>query len=147
MRRRRLFWLTALTLLPLSALAQPQQVTAPFATKHLLLQLSDDSVAKQKLVISVANSILKDYGPDNVSIDVVAFGPGVKILFANSPERVAVDSLVVQGVRFDICMNTINTITRETGHTPVINPNAKPTPYGVGRIMELVEQGYILVRP
>ncbi|HQU03116.1 MAG TPA: hypothetical protein PLT25_00215 [Acidocella sp.] len=140
-------WLALAALLPSAAKAQPTQASAPFATQHLLLQLSDDTMAKQKLVISVANSILKDYGPDNVSIDVVAFGPGVKILYADSPERVAVDSLVAQGVRFDICMNTINTITRDTGHTPALNPNAKPVPYGVGRIMELVEQGYILVRP
>jgi intracellular sulfur oxidation DsrE/DsrF family protein len=136
--------------LPATASADGQStasVSAPFATQRLLLQLSDASMDKQKLIISVANSILKDFGPDNVSIDVVAFGPGVQILYANSPERVAVDSLVAQGVHFDVCMNTINTITRDTGHTPALNPNAVPVPYGVGRIMALVEQGYILVRP
>lgn len=127
--------------------AEPSAPTAPFATQHLLLQLSDDSPDKRKLVLSVANSILKDFGPDNVSIDVVAFGPGVKLLYANSPERVAVNSLIAQGVRFDICMNTIDTITRETGRRPKLNPLAMPVPYGVGRIMELVEKGYILERP
>ncbi|MDE8349263.1 MAG: hypothetical protein POG74_07210 [Acidocella sp.] len=125
----------------------PLPSNAPFATQKLLLQLSDADMAKQKLVISVANSILKDFGPDNVSIVVVAYGPGVQILFANSPERIAVDSLIAQGVEFDVCMNTINTITRDTGHTPELNPKAIKVPYGVGRIMQLVEKAYILDRP
>ncbi|HQT39279.1 MAG TPA: hypothetical protein PK231_07625 [Acidocella sp.] len=143
-------WLSGAVMLPTAALAQPQTPlpsNAPFATQKLLLQLSDADMAKQKLVISVANSILKDFGPDNVSIVIVAYGPGVQILFANSPERVAVDSLIAQGVEFDVCMNTINTITRDTGHTPELNPKAIPVPYGVGRIMQLVENGYILDRP
>ncbi len=143
-------WLSGAVMLPTAALAQPQTPlpsNAPFATQKLLLQLSDADMAKQKLVISVANSILKDFGPDNVSIVIVAYGPGVQILFANSPERVAVDSLIAQGVEFDVCMNTINTITRDTGHTPELNPKAIPVPYGVGRIMQLVEKGYILDRP
>ena len=119
----------------------------PFATHHLALQLSDAAMDKQKLIVSVANSVLKRYGPDRVSIVVVAFGPGVALLYAKSPERVAVDSLIAQGVEFDVCMNTINTIKRETGHAPALNPKAKPVPYGVPRIMSLVARGYTLVRP
>ena len=119
----------------------------PFATHHLALQLSDAAMDKQKLIVSIANSVLKRYGPDRVSIVVVAFGPGVALLYANSPERVAVDSLIAQGVQFDVCMNTINTIKRKTGHAPALNPKAKPVPYGVPRIMSLVAHGYTLVRP
>lgn len=148
MKLRLLATALCLCLTPIAARADNQaSQSSPFATQHLLLQLSDSSMAKQKLVISVANSILKDYGPDNVSINVVAFGPGVEMLFAKSPERIAVDSLMAQGVHFDVCMNTIDTIKRETGHAPELNPKANQVPYGVGRIMALVEQGYILVRP
>jgi intracellular sulfur oxidation DsrE/DsrF family protein len=118
----------------------------PFATHRLVLQLSDASMEKQKLIISGANSVLKDY-PDTVSIVVVAFGPGVAILYADSPEREAVDSLAEQGVEFDVCMNTINTIRRRTGHAPKLNPHARKVPYGIPRLMQLVSKGYILVRP
>ena len=118
----------------------------PFATHKLVLQLSDASMEKQKLIISGANSVLKDY-PDTVSIVVVAFGPGVTILYANSPEREAVDSLVAQGVEFDVCMNTIDTIKRKTGHAPKLNPHARKVPYGIPRLMQLVSKGYVLVRP
>jgi intracellular sulfur oxidation DsrE/DsrF family protein len=118
----------------------------PFATHKLVLQLSDGSMDKQNAIISAANSVLKDY-PNTVSIVVVAFGPGVQILYANAPLREAVDSLVSQGVEFDVCMNTIDTIKRKTGHAPKLNPHATPVPYGIPRIMELVSEGYILVRP
>ncbi|GBR76252.1 DsrE family protein [Acidiphilium acidophilum] len=135
--------------LPLGGLATIRRARAdanPFATHKLVLQLSDDSMEKQKAIISGANSVLKDY-PDTVSIVVVCFGPGVQLLYANSPLREAVDSLVSQGVEFDVCMNTIDTIKRKTGHAPKLNPHAIPTPYGIPRIMELVTKGYILVRP
>ncbi|MGC9269425.1 hypothetical protein [Acidiphilium sp.] len=135
--------------LPFGGLASTRIARAasnPFATHKLVLQLSDDSMEKQKAIISGANSVLKDY-PDTVSIVVVAFGPGVQILYANSPLRQAVDSLVAQGVEFDVCMNTIDTIKRRTGHAPKLNPHAIPVAYGIPRIMELVTKGYILVRP
>ncbi len=128
------------------AAAAARAETNPFATHELVLQLSDGSAEKASLVISVANSVLDDY-PNRVAIVVVAFGPGVPLLYAGSPERVAVESLVVQGVEFDICMNTIKTIVRETGHLPDLNQHAVPVPFGVPRIMELVGKGYVLVRP
>lgn len=118
----------------------------PFATHKLVLQLSDASMEKQRLIISTANTFLKVY-PDTAAIVVVTFGPGVSLLYADSPERIAVDSLIAQGVEFDVCMNTINTIRRRTGHAPKLDPRARPVPYGVPRIVELVRQGYILVRP
>jgi intracellular sulfur oxidation DsrE/DsrF family protein len=126
--------------------AETAPAANPFATHRLVLQLSDASMDKQRAVISAANSVLKDY-PNTVSIVVVAFGPGVAILYAGAKLREAVDSLVSAGVEFDVCMNTINTIKRKTGHAPALNPHAVPVLYGVPRIMDLVTKGYVLVRP
>ena len=119
----------------------------PFADHRLVLQLSDGDAKKQSLVISVAYNLLKFYGPDKIAIEVVTFGPGIALLRADSPNRKFVDSLVAQGVRFDLCMNTVDTIKRETGHVPPFNPNAKPVEAGVAQILALTEQGYTLVRP
>ncbi|CAG4906121.1 unnamed protein product [Acidocella sp. C78] len=118
----------------------------PFATHLLALQLSDSVMAKQREVLNNANAVLKVW-PDTASIIVVAFGPGVELTFADSPLREQVDSLIAQNVEFDVCMNTIETLKRETGHTPVLNPKAKQVPYGVPRLMELAGKGYVIVRP
>jgi intracellular sulfur oxidation DsrE/DsrF family protein len=54
---------------------------------------------------------------------------------------------VAQGVRFDVCLNTVDTIEREAGKRPDIIPAATPVQVGVGQILFLTENGYTLVRP
>jgi uncharacterized protein len=133
-----------------AAPAMAQQDAAsdkPFAEHRIVLQLSDRGAAKQALVLSVANNLLKAYDPDKIAIEVVAFGPGIDLLRADSPNRVRVDSLIAQGVRFDVCMNTVETIERDTGRRPALNPKAVPVKVGVGQILSLVEHGFTLVRP
>ena len=82
-----------------------------------------------------------------MAIEVVAFGPGISLLFEESEFRPLVDSLISQGVKFDICGNTLDTVERETGKRPKTNPNAKEVGTGVAQLMSLAESGYTLVRP
>jgi intracellular sulfur oxidation DsrE/DsrF family protein len=126
--------------------ASPPSPDKPFAEHHLVLQLSDREQDKQALVISIANNLLKHYGPDKVAIEVVAFGPGIDLLRTESANRSRVDSLISQGVQFDICMNTVDTLEREGKHVN-INPKAVKVQVGVARILALTEKGYTLVRP
>jgi uncharacterized protein len=132
---------------PAAASGDGATADKPFADHHLVLQLSDDDTKKQALVISVAYNLLKFYGPDRIAIEVVTFGPGIALLRADNPNRKLVDSLVAQGVRFDVCMNTVETIERETGQRVPLNPNAQPVEAGVAQILTLTEKGYTLVRP
>ena len=119
----------------------------PFAEHKIVLQLSDNDPHKQALVISIANNLLKFYDPDKVAIEVVAFGPGIDLLRSESPSRKQVESLIAQSVRFDVCLNTVDTIERETGRRPDIMPGATPVQVGVGQILLLAENGYTFVRP
>ena len=126
----------------------PSQLTEkPFAEHRIALQLSDNDPKKQSLVISVAYNLLKLYDPDKVAIEVVAFGPGIDLLFPDNANRKLVESLVAQGVRFDVCLNTVDTIERETGKRPEFIAAATPVQVGVGQILSLTENGYTLVRP
>ena len=118
-----------------------------FVEHRLTLQISDAGDDKQSQVLSVANNVLKLYGPDKVAIDVVAFGPGVDLLHRGNKNAERISSLVTQGVRFDVCMNTVATIERNTGKPYPLNPQAHPVEAGVARIMTLAEHGYITVRP
>jgi len=97
-------------------------------------------------VLSVSYNLIKAYGPDKISVVVVAFGPGIDLLRSGSPNRARVDSLISQGVEFDICMNTVDTLEREGKHVN-INPKAVRAQVGVERILQLTEKGYALVRP
>ncbi len=134
--------------LPLLARAEPAPLPdKPFAEHRIVLQLSDNDPRKQGLVISVANNLLKFYDPDKVAIEVVTFGPGIDLLRPDNTNRKLVESLVAQGVRFDVCLNTVDTIERETGKRPDFIPVATPVQVGVGQILSLTENGYTLVRP
>ena len=152
MTRSQTFRLTMLALFtwaliaPVAAQQVPLQ-DKPFAEHKIVLQLSDGDAKKQALVLSVANNLLKFYDPDKVALEVVAFGPGIDLLLTGSDRRKQVESLIAQGVRFDICLNTVDTIERETGKRPEFIPAATPVQVGVGQILFLTENGYTLVRP
>jgi intracellular sulfur oxidation DsrE/DsrF family protein len=142
----------ALAALSLPAVAQDAPRAAPiidkpFAEHHLALQLSDNDPKKEALTLSVAYNLLKYYGPDRIAIEVVTFGPGIDLLRAGNAHRAEVDSLVSQGVQFDVCMNTVETIERETGKPVDLNPRAVKVEAGVAQILALTEKGFTLVRP
>ncbi|MBR0982785.1 MULTISPECIES: hypothetical protein [Bradyrhizobium] len=133
-------------ILPASAQQVPLQ-DKPFAEHKIVLQLSDGDAKKQALVLSVANNLLKAYAPDKIAIEVVTFGPGIDLLLSGSERRKQVESLIAQGVRFDICLNTVDTLERETGKRPEFIAAATPVQVGVGQILFLAENGYTVVRP
>src|ERR1700716_1098754 len=139
-------WMAA-TIPPPPGAEQPPLPDKPFAEHRIALQLSDNDPKKQSLVLSVANNLLKFYDPDKVAIEVVAFGPGIDLLRPDNANRKMVESLVAQGVRFDICLNTVDSIERETGKRPEFVPVRTPVQVGVGQILTLTENGYTLVRP
>src|SRR4051812_4281528 len=142
---------SAVALLALAAApGRAQQIPMqdkPFAEHKIVLQLSESDPKKQGLVVSVANNLMKFYDPDKVAIEIVAFGPGIDLLRPENPNRKAVESLVAQGARVDICLNTVDTLEREAGKRPEFIAAATPVQVGVAQILFLTENGYTLVRP
>lgn len=142
--------LASALLLALLSAAQAQPALLPdkpFAEHRLALQLSDNDPKKEGLIISIANNLLKAYDPDKIAIEVVTFGPGIDLLRPENPNRQRVESLIAQGVKFDVCLNTVDSIERETGKRPNIIPLAIPVQVGVAQILALTENGFTLVRP
>ena len=113
-----------------------------------MLQLSNGEAEQQARVLSVANNLIKHYGgPDLVDIEIVAFGPGLALLFADNDNATRIASLVTNGVRFVGCMNTLETIERKTGKRPELNPATVPVQTGVAHLIERSSQGYVIIRP
>ena len=138
--------LIAFVAMPARAQQAPLQ-DKPFAEHKIVLQLSDNDPRKQGMVISVANNLMKFYDPDKIAVEIVAFGPGIELLRPESPNRKLVESLVAQGARVDICLNTVDTLERDTGKRPDYIAAATPVQVGVAQILFLTENGYTLVRP
>lgn len=119
----------------------------PFAEQRIVLQISDSDPGKQTLVLNVANNLIKHYGPDKVELEVVAFGPGLRLLFAGNENSQRVQGLVSNGVKFAACQNTLNGFTKELGFTPELNKDAKLVPAGIVEIIERSKGGFTLVKP
>ena len=100
------------------------------------------------MVLDTANNLIKNYGgPDMIDIEIVTFGKGVRLMYAESEHQVRISSLVENGVRFYVCQNTLDTMERIHGSRPEINPAAIKVQAGVAHIIDRVDDGYILIRP
>jgi intracellular sulfur oxidation DsrE/DsrF family protein len=129
---------------PYQAIAQEDKA---FAEHKFVLQISDMDPFKQTLVLNVANNILKAYGTDQVDVEIVAFGPGLRLLFEGNSNSERIDGLVQNGVRFFACQNTINNMSNTLGEPLKVNKHASSGKGGIVRIKELVDQGYMLAKP
>jgi len=122
-------------------------------TKKIVIQISDADVAKQNLALNVATNLQKHYGLADSQIEIVAFGPGLKLLIPNAKDKAAtkvqgrIDNLAANQIRFSACGNTMKNMAKKSGHEPKLNKNAKVVDAGAARIVDLVGQGYTLLRP
>ena len=139
-----LFLLLALTS---SYQIQAAEDDKPFAEERIVLQISDPNPFKQTLVLNVASNLIKHYGQDKVDVEIVAFGPGLRLLFKENANTNRIKGLSSSGVKFAACKNTIAGMTKKLGHTPELNSNAVPVSAGVVRIIDLQNQGFKLIKP
>lgn len=138
--------LVMLTSIVFLANAAPED--KPFAEHKVVLQISDADPTKQTLVLNVASNLMKAYGgPDKVDVEIVAFGPGLRLMFDDNGNKDRISGLSDNGVRFAACGNTIKKMTSLLGHEPKMNSQASVVPGGAARIIELVEQDYVLIKP
>ena len=136
----------------LSALLSSNQTLAgeddkPFAEERIVLQISDPDPFKQTLVLNVASNLIKHYGADTVDIEIVAFGPGLRLMFKDNVNSNRINGLTDSGVKFAACKNTITSMSKKLGHPPELNSNAVPVSAGVVRIIDLQNQGFKLIKP
>jgi intracellular sulfur oxidation DsrE/DsrF family protein len=89
---------------------------------------------------------------EEVDVDIVAYGPGLNMLRADtSPvvERIKrLKDMVFPGkIQFSACNITKTAMEKREGHAVAIVPEATVVPSGVVHLMELQEQGFSYVRP
>lgn len=129
------------------SIAAPAADNKPFAEQKIVLQISDNDPSKQTLVLNVANNLIKHYGQDAVDVEIVAFGPGLRLLFKDNVNSPRIDGLTTSGVRFAACGNTYQKMTQQLGHAPELHADATQVSAGVVRIIELQAKGFNLIKP
>ncbi len=120
----------------------------PFAEARIVLQMGDGDAESQTRVLNVANNLIKHYGgPDFVDIEIVAYGPGLSLLYPGNANEERISSLLTNEVRFVGCLNTLESIERATGTRPELIPETIPVKTGVARLVERAQQGFVVIRP
>ena len=117
------------------------------APHKMVIQVSTDDARTQKIALNNAVNLQKLYGMDNVTIEVVAYGPGLGLLTTKSKEAPRVKSLAMQNIKFSACGNTMAKIEKKTGKKPQLTEGVGTVKAGVARIMALQEEGYSYLRP
>jgi intracellular sulfur oxidation DsrE/DsrF family protein len=119
----------------------------PFATHHYVIQVSQADPERWTLALNNVHNLLEHYGPSDVEIVVVTYGPGLRMLLQDSQVAQRVQSVAAEGVEFDACQNTIKGMEKQLGHALALNSAAKLVPAGVVRIGELEGKGFAYLKP
>ncbi len=137
-----------IAMLLVSPLAQAMEDKAPEGTTtKLVIQISEDDASKQHLALSNVYNLQKFYGIDNIEIEVVAYGPGISLLYPEGKEASRVRSLLAQDVTFTGCQNTLDTIKANSGKEPKLIEDVNIVRAGIARIIELQDKGYRYLNP
>ena len=135
-----------LSILVISCLIFSATSPALADNKKVVLQISDDSLSKQTLVLNVADNLKSAYG-DKIDLEIVAFGPGLKMMLKGRENSKRLTSLSKNNVRLSACRNTGMKMAKMLDKEIQIEQGVDYVDGGAGRIVELVEQGYVLIRP
>ncbi len=135
------------SLLIVTAASPALSADLSMADYKYVLHIDDMDPSKQELILNNARNLLDAYPPGGVEIEIVAYGPGLRLLFADNVNAKRIDSLAMSGVKFSACGNTLKGMAKQLGEAPKLNPVATVVPGGIVRIGELVKQGYIYVKP
>ncbi|WP_341829270.1 hypothetical protein [Thiomicrorhabdus marina] len=144
-------WMSALFFVLTSLPAFAAQTEAPlpetFANHKVVLQISDSDPFKQTLVLNVAGNLQRYYGASDVDIEIVAFGPGVRLMLKGNANSQRMQSMMTAGIRFSACANTLANFAKKLGNTPELVEGVDKVPAGAGRILQLNAAGWQILKP
>jgi len=123
----------------------PAQAQQPAGTKSkVVMQVSDGDAGKWNLALNNAKNLQSDLGAANVEIEIVAYGPGIGMLKADSVVGTRLDEALASGVKVVACENTMRgqKLTK-----PDMLSNVGYVSAGVVEIMQRQQQGWAYIRP
>jgi uncharacterized protein len=143
MRATRLAALAALAAATLLALPSTPALAQSPANK-VVIQVSDNDPAKWNLVLNNARNLQADLGEKNVEIEIVAYGPGIGMVKADSVVGSRVAEAVSAGIKVVACDNTMRgqKLTK-----PDMLASVGYVPAGVVELMQKQQQGWAYLRP
>ncbi|WP_225117511.1 DsrE family protein [Bradyrhizobium sp. BRP22] len=118
---------------------------------QLLLQVNSNEPAMMNLALNNATNVAQYYRNlgEDVSIEVVTFGPGLHMLRDDtSPVKARIEALAMSNpeISFKACGNTQANMSKAENKDISLIPQATIVKSGVVRVIELQEQGWSYVK-
>ncbi len=122
-------------------------------THHrIVFQVSTNDPAVMNLIMNNAENLSKYYKSkgETAEMEFVAYGPGLNMVRSDtSPvkDRLAALTSSTKNLVVSGCGNTLSNQSKMENKEITLLPEARIVPTGIGRIVELQEQGWTYVRP
>ena len=136
---RRSFLIAVLGAVTLFAAAQE----APRPTR-VVVQVSEADPVRWNLVLNNVKNLQDDLGADKVTIEVVAYGPGIGMLKFDAPTNSRVSDAIKSGVAIQACENTMRNQKLVSAD---MHPGVSYVPAGVVQIIRRQQEGWAYLRP
>jgi intracellular sulfur oxidation DsrE/DsrF family protein len=128
--------------LPLLSRAQSQPA-ATAVKNRALFQVTDNDPARWNLILNNITNLREGVGSESTEIELVAYGPGIAMLKADSPVKARVADALKSGVIINGCQNTMNAMKLVPAD---MLPEITYVPAGVVEVMKKQQQGWAYIR-
>ncbi len=125
--------------LPLISRAQSQ----PAAKNRALFQVTDNDPARWNMILNNMINLREGVGGEGVEIELVAYGPGINMLKADSPVKARIADALKSGSKVDACQNTMHGMKLVPAD---MLPEIGYVPSGVVEVMRKQQQGWAYIR-
>jgi intracellular sulfur oxidation DsrE/DsrF family protein len=111
---------------------------------RVVMQVSDADPGKWNLALNNARNLQADLGAANVEIEIVAYGPGIGMLKADSTVGNRIGDALGSGVKVAACENTMR--GQKLAKSDMLS-GISYVGAGVVEIMQRQQQGWAYIRP
>lgn len=112
--------------------------------RRIVVSLNEKDEKRVNTVLSNVMNIQKFYGPDNVQLAVVAYGPGIWSILKESPVRARIESLQFYDIEFIACGNTLDAVHKTKAD---MIDGVQWTQAGLVEIVERRLSGWVDLKP
>jgi intracellular sulfur oxidation DsrE/DsrF family protein len=127
----------------LVAFALPAASQAQAAKNRALFQVTDNDPARWNMIHPHMANLREGVGSEGAEIELVAYGPGLLMLKADSPVRQRVAEALKTGVKVNACQNTMQGMKLVPAD---MLPDIGYVPSGVVEVMKKQQQGWAYIR-
>ena len=140
--RRSFMLLSGTALLGAAAPLAFAQTSTP-TKNRALFQVTDNDPARWNMILNNMQNLRDGVGGEPIEIELVAYGPGIFMLKADSSVKQRVAEALKNGVKVNACQNTMSGMKLVPAD---MLPEIGYVPAGVVEVMRKQQQGWAYIR-